>query len=376
MDLGHRSPRLKDILKTRIAVLAALLTLLAAPASAHPAPFSYLDLHLDASGLTGTLVVHDLDAAHDLGVQNADSLLDPAEAARVRDALVALLAPRLRLTLDGTPAHITWGAIDVVPDRQSLRLAFKVSEARPGHIALQAYVFPYDPIHQTFINVYEDSALKLQLILDASHQTADYYSGSTQGLWAVVKTFVLSGIEHILIGPDHILFLIGLLLLGGSLSRLALIVTSFTIGHSITLSLAALDILSPSARLIEPLIALTIVVVGADNLLVLRARKSASPKPEADIRAWLAVAFGLIHGFGFAYVLKEFGLPQAALGWSLFAFNLGVEIGQLLIVAVAAGTLAIIHRRSEAAARQIAFVGSIAVILAGTYWFIERVFLV
>ena len=372
-------------MRTRIAALAALISLLlAAPASAHPAPFSYLDLHLDASGLRGTLVVHDLDAAHDLGIQNADSLLDPAEAARVRDALVALLAPRLRLTLDGQPATLTFGAIDVVPDRQSLRLAFTVSGSRPGHVALQAQVFPYDPIHQTFVNIYEDSALRLQLILDASHQTAEYYSGSTQGRWAVVKTFVLSGIEHIMIGPDHILFLIGLLLLGGTLSRLALIVTSFTIGHSVTLTLAALDILSPSARLIEPLIALTIVVVGADNLLVLKARRNsaehsaardAAPKSEADIRAWLAVAFGLIHGFGFAYVLKEFGLPQAALGWSLFAFNLGVEIGQLVIVAVAAGTLAFVQRRSAGAARQIAFAGSVAVILAGTYWFIERVFL-
>jgi hypothetical protein len=378
MDLGHRSRRLKGILRLRIAVLAALLALLpASPASAHPAPFSYLDLHLDASGLSGTLVVHDLDAAHDLGVQNADSLLVPAEAARFRDALIALLSPRLQLTVDGTLANISWGEVDVVPDRQSLRLAFKVSSTRPGHVAIQAHLFPYDPIHQTFINVYEDSALKLQQILDASHQTTEYYSGSTQGRWAVIKTFVLSGIEHILIGPDHILFLIGLLLLGGSLPRLALIVTSFTIGHSVTLSLAALDILSPPARLIEPLIALTIVVVGADNLLVLRSRqREATPGKEADIRAWLAVAFGLIHGFGFAYVLKEFGLPQAALAWSLLAFNVGVEIGQLLIVAVAAGTLALVHRRSEGAARQIAVVGSIAVILAGTYWFIERVFLV
>lgn len=384
-------------MKIRTAALAALISLLAAPpASAHPAPFSYLDLHVGGAGLSGTLVIHDLDAAHDLGVQNADSLLEPAEAARHRDALIALLAPRLTLTLDGTIAAITWGAIDVVPDRQSLRLAFKAGDTRPGRIAVTAYVFPYDPIHQTFVNVYEDSALTLQLILDASHQTAEYYSGSTQGRWAVVKTFVLSGIEHILIGPDHILFLIGLLLLGGTLPRLALIVTSFTIGHSVTLTLAALDILTPAARLVEPLIALTIVVVGADNLLVLRARKAATvpsasaqgarvdkspalgsaPASEADIRAWLAVAFGLIHGFGFAYVLKEFGLPQAALGWSLFAFNLGVEIGQLLIVAVAAGALAIVHRRSPAAARRVAFAGSIAVIVAGTYWFIERVFLV
>ena len=182
----------------------------------------------------------------------------------------------------------------------------------PAHVAIRAYVFPYDPIHQTFINLYEEDAIRLQAILDAARQTVEYYAGTTQGRLAVIRTFVLSGIEHILIGPDHILFLIGLLLLGGTLARLALIVTAFTIGHSITLSLAALDILSPPAYFIEPLIALTIVVVGADNLLVLRA--GAGHRTAADIRAWLAAGFGLIHGFGFAYVLKEFGLPQAALG--------------------------------------------------------------
>lgn len=384
--------------------LVAALVLCAAPAAAHPAPFSYLDLHLDAAGLTGTLVVHDLDAAHDLGVANADRLLEPATATRYHEALIALLHPRLSLTLDGRPATITWGPIEVVPDRQSLRLSFSVSRTTPGHLGIHAYVFPYDPIHQTFVNIYEDTALKRQQILDASHQETDYYAGTTQGRWAVVKTFVASGVEHILIGPDHILFLIGLLLLGGTLSRLALIATSFTIGHSVTLSLAALDILSPSPRFIEPLIALTIVVVGADNLLVLRAMTTGSvpstsalratadrsaalgssdasvaletPAPSAaDIRAWLAVVFGLIHGFGFAYVLKEFGLPQAALGWSLFAFNLGVEIGQLLIVAVVAGTLLVVRRTNDAAARRVAWLGSIAVIVAGVYWFVERVFL-
>ena len=360
-------------MRLRFAPWVFAFSLIAASAAAHPAPFSYLDLHVAASGVTGTLVVHDLDAAHDLGVADADALLDPATASRYRDALVALLAPRLSLMLDGQAAGITWGAIDVVPDRQSLRLAFTVSGGRPGHIGIHAYVFPYDPIHQTFINLYEDGALKLQAILDASHRETAYYSGSTQGRWAIIKTFVVSGIEHILIGPDHILFLIGLLLLGGSFSRLALIVTAFTIGHSITLSLAALDMVSPPARFIEPLIALTIVVVGADNLLVLRG--AAATEKAADIRPLLAVLFGLIHGFGFAYVLKEFGLPQAALGWSLFAFNLGVEIGQLLIVAVVAGLLMLVRARSETLAGQLALLGSIAVILAGTFWFVQRVFL-
>ena len=353
-----------------VCVLAVLSR--AGVADAHPAPFSYLDLRLSAGGTSGTLVVHDLDAAHDLGLTQADSLLDPAVAARHRDALVALLTPRVALHFDGRPVAIDWGAIDVVPERQSVRLAFTIAAAPPGHVAIRAYVFPYDPIHQTFINIYEDDAIALQAILDASRQTVDYYAGTTQGRLAVVRTFVISGIEHILIGPDHILFLIGLLLLGGSLGRLAVIVTAFTIGHSITLSLAALDVLSPPASIIEPLIALTIVVVGADNLLVLRAGED---KQAADIRAWLAAGFGLIHGFGFAYVLKEFGLPQAALAWSLFAFNVGVEIGQLLIVLVVAGSLTFVRARSAASARVLAMVGSVAVIAAGVYWFVERVFL-
>lgn len=347
--------------------------LASAAVSAHPAPFSYLDLRLNTGGVTGTLVVHDLDAAHDLGITEAGGLMDPAVAAKYRDALVALLSPRISLLFDGNAAAIRWGGIDVVPDRQSVRLAFTVDGPLPGHTAIQAYVFPYDPVHQTFINVYEHDELKLQAILDASRQRVEYYAGSAQGRLAVIRTFVTSGIEHILIGPDHILFLVGLLLLGGTLARLAVIVTAFTIGHSITLSLAALDLVSPPAYFIEPLIALTIVVVGADNLLVLRAAPKA-PEAPSDIRAWLAAVFGLIHGFGFAYVLKEFGLPQAALGWSLFAFNLGVEIGQLLIVLVVAGALLAVRRKSVATAQRIAMAGSIAVIAAGVYWFIERVF--
>ena len=378
-----------------LCVLALILH--ATSAAAHPAPFSYLDLRLNTSGVTGTLVVHDLDAAHDLGVPPTESLMDPAIAARYRDALVALLSPRLSFQFDGRPVEIAWGAIDVVPDRQSVRLAFTVRDPVPGHVAIHAYVFPYDPIHQTFVNLYEQDAITLQAILDASRQSVEYYAGSTQGRLAVIRTFVLSGIEHIMIGPDHILFLIGLLLLGGTLPRLALIVTAFTIGHSITLTLAALDVLSPPAYFIEPLIALTIVVVGADNLLVLHASASAremaselrrdpaeaasgreggpAATPTADIRTWLAAGFGLIHGFGFAYVLKEFGLPQAALAWSLFAFNVGVELGQLMIVAVVAGSLMVVRRRSPVVARRIATFGSVAVIVAGVYWFIERVFL-
>ena len=145
-----------------------------------------------------------------------------------------------------------------------------------------------------------------------------------------------------------------------------MIVTAFTIGHSITLALATLQIVDPPARIIEPAIALSIVYVGADNLL--------TGAKGRDVRAWVALLFGLVHGFGFASVLRETGLPNRALGVSLFSFNLGVEIGQALIVAVVATALAYVRRHSDAAARFIVIAGSIVVMLAGAYWFVERVF--
>jgi hypothetical protein len=126
-----------------------------------------------------------------------------------------------------------------------------------------------------------------------------------------------------------------------------------------------LNIFSPPARIVEPAIALSIVYVGADNLMVHGGR---------DVRGWIAFAFGLIHGFGFANVLREMDLPARALGWSLFSFNVGVEIGQLLVVVAVASALAALRARSEIIGRRLATVGSIVVIAAGAYWFIERVF--
>jgi hypothetical protein len=359
----------------------ALLVLLTAPAGAdaHPAPFSYLDIRLVDGGLDGSLTLHDFDVAHDLGVDPPERLQDPSIAERYREQLTRLLDARLNILLDGARAALTWNGLEVLPERQSLRLAFRVAGVRPGSVRVDTVLFPYDPVHQTFINVYEGGDLRHQAILDASRHTLDYYAGTWQGASAVLAVFVPSGIEHILIGPDHILFLVGLLLLGGSLGTLVSIVTAFTIGHSITLSLAALDVVSPPASLIEPAIALSIVFVGADNLLVQRDRtvdlegRSTTARPR-DIRAWVAASFGLVHGFGFASVLKEFGLPITALGWSLFSFNLGVEIGQLAIVLVVARLLSAVSTRSPRARRGVVTAGSIAVIAAGSYWFIERVF--
>jgi hypothetical protein len=384
--------------RLRLGPFVALAVLWALPAGAHPAPFSFLDLHLDRDGLRGALVIHDYDIAHELGIERPDTLLDPDLAVRYRDRLVEVLAPRLRVEADGRAVEPRWGVVEVVRDRQSWRFALDFNQPAAGLVSIDTVLFPYDPNHQTFVNIYEDADLRHQAVLDARRSTLDYYAGTTQGRWAVVRTFVPSGIHHILIGPDHILFLVGLLLLGGSLPRLAGIVTAFTVGHSVTLSLAALDILTPATSLVEPAIALTIVIVGVDNLLV-RAQQLAparlagpagavvstggagvvtsqgfdSSKAPRDLRPWLAAVFGLIHGFGFASVLKEFGLPRGALGWSLFSFNVGVEVGQLAIVIVVATVLAQVHRRSASIGERLALVGSVGVIAAGGYWFVERV---
>jgi hypothetical protein len=358
----------------RLALVGILLG--PVPAWAHPAPFSFLDVVLDREGLHGSIVLHDLDVAHDLGVDPPESLLQIDVATRHRDAIVALLEERVRVTADGQTRALQWTTIEVVPERFGVRLAF-TGGARPGRVDVSAVVFPYDPIHQTFVNVYEDEALSSQAILTADRADMVFYAGTVQGRLAVVRTFVASGVEHILIGPDHVLFLVGLLLLGGTLWRLAVIVTAFTIGHSITLTLASLDIVSPPAQYIEPLIALTIIVVGADNLIVLYERRKAvlagAPVGEGrDARPLFAGAFGLIHGFGFASVLREFGLPRDALAWSLVSFNVGVELGQLGIVLVAATTLVLSTRSRPSLGHAVAVAGSVAVILAGAYWFVER----
>jgi hydrogenase/urease accessory protein HupE len=349
-----------------LATLALFFVLAAARASAHPVPFSYLDLRLQPGVIDGTLVVHILDVAHDLSIEKAEMLLEPAFAARQFDAVKALVISRFRILPNGRPAPIDWTRLDVVPERQSLKLYFRVqSAAAMPFLQVEGALFPYDSNHKTFVNVYEGEGLT-QAILDRSKTSFEYFAGTRQARLAVVRRFLPSGIRHILLGPDHLLFLIGLLLLGGTIGRLLFIVTGFTVAHSITLSLAALNLVNPPAKIIEPAIALSIIYVGVDNLMMRKGR---------DLRPWIALAFGLIHGFGFANVLREMDLPSQALGWSLLSFNIGVELGQLMVVIVAALVLAAIRSRHPHAGRWVTVAGSVAVIVAGGFWFVERVFL-
>jgi hydrogenase/urease accessory protein HupE len=351
------------------ALFLTVLVRLVAPVYAHPVPFSYLDLRLGQgqSQVEGSLVAHITYLARELNVTPADALLDPVTLESKKEAILNLLRPSILLSADGQALDLKLLRVEPLPDRQEVALHLRFdTKAFPALVGIKCTLFTHEPEHQTFLNIYEEGLLAHQEIFDKDHTTLDYYTGSRQVTLAVVKKFIPEGIYHIFTGPDHILFIVGLLLMGGSLMRLLTIVTAFTIAHSITLSLAALDVVNPPARLIEPAIALSIIYVGIDNLMV--------GKSGWDARAWIAFFFGLVHGFGFASVLREFGLPRQALGWSLFSFNFGVEIGQVCIVVVVASLLAALRNRNKELSQRIATGGSVIVILAGIYWFIQRVF--
>ena len=152
---------------------------------------------------------------------------------------------------------------------------------------------------------------------------------STRGMLSVAGDFIRQGIEHILSGPDHLLFVFGLLLIAGSAWMLTKTITAFTVAHSITLAAATLGYVRPPAPPIEAAIALSILFLGVE---VLRARRGETSF--AIRNPWtVAFAFGLLHGFGFAGALSAAGLPPSDVPLALFSFNVGVEIGQLTFVA-------------------------------------------
>ena len=189
------------------------------------------------------------------------------------------------------------------------------------------------------------------------------------GLSQVASRYLVTGTQHILIGYDHIAFLLALLLWARGVWVVIKVVTAFTVSHSLTLSLAALDLVSLPAGLIEPLIAASVIAVALENFFDRRIE-----------RRWrVAFVLGLIHGFGFAGALRDIGLPQDALLIALAFFNIGVELGQAAIVLMVVPLLLLVDRLFAPAApkRQTALVYTISTLIAGLggYWLIERTLL-
>jgi hypothetical protein len=178
----------------------------------------------------------------------------------------------------------------------------------------------------------------------------------------VFASMVAMGVEHILMGFDHLLFLFGLLLICGSFRDMAKVITAFTVAHSVTLCLAALEVWTPSASIVEPAIALSVAFVGIENFI----------QPDPAGRWRIAGAFGFIHGFGFAGALGEVGLPEGHIIAALAGFNIGVELGQLAIMLLLVPIIAAALKRPSYT-RFVMPALSAVVALAGVAWFAERV---
>ncbi|MFL5251900.1 MAG: HupE/UreJ family protein [Rhodopila sp.] len=217
----------------------------------------------------------------------------------------------------------------------------------------------------------QDGSRSFQDLLDASRTESVLSEAAPPSTFQVVRLYLAAGVEHILIGYDHIAFLIAIVLWARRIWPVVKLVTAFTIGHSITLSLAALDIVRIPSSIIEPAIAASIVFVAAENFF------------SHDIqKRWRdTLGFGLVHGFGFASALQEFGIPKSALVPALASFNLGVEIGQIAIVATVVPLLVGFDKLADAVGRGRPTVGrppaavyalSTVIVMLGSYWFLER----
>jgi len=361
-----RRPRMGRSARRCITAFALWLAPFApAPAAAHDTSYSYMDLDWQRTAIALRVSVHRDDAAAALGVAAPESLTSAAFLPREAARLAAYVASGLHVRVDGSAVPLEFEHAVAVPAKRSIALTFVARLAHPaGHLGVDARLFPGNTQHETFLNVYDAGRLLRQSVLTHDEPATELYGHDAVGVSAVVATFVRAGIHHIFIGPDHILFIIGLLLLGGGFARVLKVATAFTLAHSITLALAATGHLDISARIVEPLIALSIVYIGIENL---RARPGTP-----DRRTVLAFSFGLIHGLGFAGVLRQLGLPTEALGWSLVSFNLGVELGQACIILAVTPLLGVLRSARPRIALRAVAAGSWGIIVAGSYWFVQR----
>jgi hydrogenase/urease accessory protein HupE len=206
-----------------------------------------------------------------------------------------------------------------------------------------------------------DANATTQVVFEASPQFDVSASPTTANSHVAGPLFTL-GIEHILTGFDHLMFLFGVILVGGKLRNLLLAITAFTLAHSVTLGLATLGFWAPSPNVVEPAIALSIVYVGVENWFV----------RDASRRWLLTFPFGLIHGFGFAGALREIALPKAQVPLALLSFNLGVETGQILVLALVLPILLWL-RRHPWFVQQGMRSASTLIAISGLVWFVQRV---
>lgn len=341
--------------------LAALLVLLAAPAAAHVTSTGLAVLEIDGNRLAYRLT---LVAAEQEG-ENArllDAAVDGDSAAA--EHVAEAMRQMVRFSLGGeacAPGRIRFQGSRIGDGKVVMEMALACP--KPARVLLihDGWSDVLGSHFRTVMSVQQPERRSVELVFNAERREATVDLGDARTGWL---DFIAMGAEHILSGPDHLLFLLALLALAKGLWPIVRIVTGFTIAHSITLSLAALGVVDVPGSIVEPLIAATIVWVAVENLVA----------PAQTRWRWLiAGVFGLIHGLGFASALTELGLPREAMVRALVGFNLGVELGQLTFVAIVMPPLVWLAKPGRLA--RLPQVLSVLVALMGGIWLVERVLL-
>lgn len=364
----------------RLALLIVLL-LCQAGAWAHKASDSYLVVEAKGAVITAQwdIALRDIDFAIGLDHDGNAEITWGELLARQND-LSAWALSRLEIARGGAcPLKMSGLQVDDHTDGGYAVLHITGEcPADAGDVGLQyRLLFDLDNLHRGLLRLTLDGATHTTVLSPTSGLVQ--FNAAKVSRWGQFTQYLVEGIWHIWIGFDHILFLLSLLLpsvlvvqmrqwrgvehFGVALREVLWVVTSFTAAHSITLSLAALGLVSLPSRLVESAIALSVVLAAANNLW-----------PVVQHRRWLvAFGFGLIHGFGFASVLAELGLPADALVLSLLGFNAGVEVGQMAIVA-AFLPAAFLLRNTRIYLRGVFVLGSWLTMLVALVWLIERGF--
>lgn len=310
----------------------------------------------------GTVGAHEIRPAYVEIIEAADSGVTVTWRKPVAGETALSIQPRLSSGwLDGEPLQR-----DLQPDSLTLRWQIPAPHAPLAGQTLRIVGLEHT-ITDVFLHIRFRDGRETSGLIKAAHPS--WVIDATRAGSRGKAQYFLLGVEHIATGFDHLLYLFALLLLVDGLPRLIATVSAFTFAHSITLACAALGIVKLRPAPVEATIALSIVYVAVE--LVRRHRGQPGP---AAARPWLvALGFGLLHGFGFASALRDIGLPDGRVASALFAFNIGIEAGQIFFVSVVFKLLWWMQRmtpRADRVARQLLphAIGGIA-----SYWLIERI---
>jgi hydrogenase/urease accessory protein HupE len=293
--------------------------------------------------------------------------VDPARVAASARQIIAYVSAHVAVTSrDGTPCAP--GTAALLPDGDGVifRNSFSCGNVTGDIFYRSTVLTATDPGARQVVLI-GDGMNAPQALLDASNTTIAL-SAPAPSLFSTMQRYLITGIEHIFLGYDHIAFLVAVVLWARRLVPVIKIVTAFTIAHSMTLSLAALNIIVIPSVVVEPAIAASIVFVAMENFF----------SRDIDRRWRVAFVFGLVHGFGFAGALREVGLPANAIVTALAAFNVGVEIGQVAIVSIVVPTLIALdhltatNRAPPVRAASLVYVLSALIFLLGGYWLVTR----